>query len=89
LGVVRSGRVRTAVYEEILAAGTDLGLRNAGYYAVDSLRLEKGYRAWGRELTPDVNPFEAGLAFAVNWDKGTSVAGPRSKRCAPLAVPQQ
>jgi 4-methylaminobutanoate oxidase (formaldehyde-forming) len=60
----------SAVYEEIVAAGADLGLRNAGYYAVDSLRLEKGYRAWGRELTPDVNPFEAGLSFAVNWDKG-------------------
>jgi 4-methylaminobutanoate oxidase (formaldehyde-forming) len=60
----------TAVCEEISAAGADLGLRNAGYYAVDSLRLEKGYRAWGRELTPDVNPFEAGLAFAVNWEKG-------------------
>jgi glycine cleavage system aminomethyltransferase T len=60
----------SAVYEDLVAAGADLGLRNAGYYAVDSLRLEKGYRAWGRELTPDVNPFEAGLAFAVNWAKG-------------------
>jgi len=59
-----------AAYDEIIAAGADLGLRNAGYYAIDSLRLEKGYRAWGRELTPEVNPFEAGLAFAVDWDKG-------------------
>jgi 4-methylaminobutanoate oxidase (formaldehyde-forming) len=59
-----------AVQEEILRAGADLGLRHAGYYAIDSLRMEKGYRAWGRELSPDVNPFEAGLAFAVNWDKG-------------------
>ena len=59
-----------AVYEEIVAAGAELGLRNAGYYAVDSLRLEKGYRAWGRELTPEISPFEAGLAFAVSWNKG-------------------
>jgi 4-methylaminobutanoate oxidase (formaldehyde-forming) len=59
-----------AVYDEVVAAGADLGLRNAGYYAIDSLRLEKGYRAWGRELTPDINPFEGGLAFAVNWEKG-------------------
>ena len=59
-----------AVYDEIVAAGADLGLRNAGYYAIESLRLEKGYRAWGRELTPEVNPYEAGLAFAVDWDKG-------------------
>jgi len=58
-----------ATYEDIVAAGAELGLRNAGYYAIDSLRLEKGYRAWGRELTPDVNPFEAGLAFAVDWGK--------------------
>jgi 4-methylaminobutanoate oxidase (formaldehyde-forming) len=58
------------VYEQIVAAGADLGLCNGGYYAIDSLRLEKGYRAWGRELTPDINPFEAGLAFAVNWGKG-------------------
>jgi 4-methylaminobutanoate oxidase (formaldehyde-forming) len=59
-----------AVHEAITAAGADLGLRNAGYYAVDSLRLEKGYRAWGRELSPEVNPFEAGLSFAIDWNKG-------------------
>jgi glycine cleavage system aminomethyltransferase T/glycine/D-amino acid oxidase-like deaminating enzyme len=57
------------VYEQLLAAGRELGLVNAGYYAIDSLRLEKGYRAWGRELTPDINPYEAGLAFAVRLDK--------------------
>ena len=57
------------VYEQLIAAGRDLGLVNAGYYAIDSLRLEKGYRAWGRELTPDINPFEAGLSFAVKLDK--------------------
>ena len=45
-------------------------MRNAGYYAIESLRLEKGYRAWGRELTPDYNPYEAGLGFAVKLDKG-------------------
>ncbi|MFN9573452.1 MAG: FAD-dependent oxidoreductase [Betaproteobacteria bacterium] len=53
------------VYEALLAAGADLGVRNAGYYAIDSLRLEKGYRAWGRELSPDINPIEAGLGFAL------------------------
>jgi 4-methylaminobutanoate oxidase (formaldehyde-forming) len=57
------------VYEALVAAGTELGLpgglKNAGYYAIDSLRLEKGYRAWGRELSPDINPIEAGLAFAL------------------------
>lgn len=58
-----------AVYETLTAAGQELGLRDGGYYAIDSLRLEKGYRAWGRELTPDVTPWEAGLGFAVKLDK--------------------
>ena len=49
------------VYDALMEAGADLGARNAGYYAIESLRLEKGYRAWGRELTPDYNPYEAGL----------------------------
>ena len=57
------------VYEAVMAAGSDLQVTNAGYYAIDSLRLEKGYRAWGRELSPDINPYEAGLGFAVKLDK--------------------
>jgi glycine cleavage system aminomethyltransferase T/glycine/D-amino acid oxidase-like deaminating enzyme len=64
-----------SVYEQLLAAGRDLGLVNAGYYAIDSLRLEKGYRAWGRELTPDINPFEAGLSFAVRLEKASDFCG--------------
>ncbi len=52
------------VYEDLLAAGAGLGLVNAGYYAIESLRLEKAYRAFGRELTPDFSPAEAGLLFA-------------------------
>ena len=63
------------VYERLMDAGRDLGVVNAGYYAIDSLRLEKGYRAWGRELTPDINPYEAGLAFAVKLDKATDFRG--------------
>ena len=52
------------VYEDLLSAGGDLGVVNGGYYAIESMRLEKGYRAFGRELTPDYNPVEAGLLFA-------------------------
>ena len=52
------------VYEELQAAGADLGIVNAGYYAINSLRLEKGYRAFGSDLTPDHAPIEAGLQFA-------------------------
>src|SRR5262249_16329993 len=56
-----------AVYDALMQAGEGLGLRNCGTYAIESLRLEKAYRAWGRELTPDYNPYEAGLAFAVDF----------------------
>ena len=52
-----------------MAAGAELGVANAGYYAIESLRLEKGYRAFGRELTPDYTPVEAGLVFATGLDK--------------------
>ncbi len=57
------------VYDELAQAGRDLGLRDAGYYALDSLRMEKAYRAWGREVTIDDTPWEAGLGFAVRLDK--------------------
>jgi 4-methylaminobutanoate oxidase (formaldehyde-forming) len=52
------------VYENLMAAGTQFGIGRGGYYAIESLRLEKGYRAFGRELTPSENPVEAGLLFA-------------------------
>ncbi|HWT44625.1 MAG TPA: glycine cleavage T C-terminal barrel domain-containing protein, partial [Vicinamibacterales bacterium] len=63
------------VYETLHRAGTRFGLVDAGYYAIESLRIEKGYRAWGRELGPDVNPFEAGLAFACKLDKDVAFRG--------------
>jgi 4-methylaminobutanoate oxidase (formaldehyde-forming) len=51
------------VYEDLKAAGADLGVVDAGYYAINSLRLDKGYRAFGPELTPDFTPVDAGLRF--------------------------
>lgn len=63
------------VYDILADAGADLGQAPAGYYAIDSLRIEKGYRAWGRELTPDVTPWQAGLGFAVALDKGQDFLG--------------
>lgn len=63
------------VYEALQEAGRDLGLVDCGYYALEALRLEKGYRAWSRELTPDINPYEAGLAFAVCLDKAGGFIG--------------
>ncbi|WP_006242025.1 GcvT family protein [Mycolicibacterium tusciae] len=52
------------VYQDLMSAGAAFGVGRGGYYAIESLRLEKGYRAFGRELTPSENPVEAGLLFA-------------------------
>jgi sarcosine dehydrogenase len=57
------------VFDVLHEAGAAFGLRDAGYYAIEGLRIEKGYRAWGRELTPDDNPMQAGLFWAVKLDK--------------------
>jgi 4-methylaminobutanoate oxidase (formaldehyde-forming) len=57
------------------AAGRKRGLVDAGYYAIDALRIEAGRRAWGAELGPDESPFEAGLMFAVKLDKGGDFIG--------------
>ncbi len=76
------------VYDKLHEAGRDLGLQDAGYYALEGLRLEKGYRAWGRELTPDITPYEAGLGFAVKPGKAfvgrdalTAARGSPPQRC--------
>ncbi len=55
----------TGVYRAVMAAGGGLGLINAGYRAIESTRLEKGYRAWGSDIGPDHTPIEAGLGWAV------------------------
>jgi 4-methylaminobutanoate oxidase (formaldehyde-forming) len=58
------------LWDAIWEAGADHGLVAGGYKAIDSLRLEKGYRVWGADITPDETPYEAGLGFAVKLDKG-------------------
>lgn len=57
------------VYDALHDAGKDLGLTDCGYYAIEAMRLEKGFRAFGHELTPDLTPYQAGLGFAVAMDK--------------------
>jgi 4-methylaminobutanoate oxidase (formaldehyde-forming) len=56
------------LWDTLIEAGKPHGMVPAGYRAIDSLRLEKGYRAWGTDITPEENPFEAGLGFAVAMD---------------------
>ncbi|MCP4390040.1 MAG: FAD-dependent oxidoreductase, partial [Gammaproteobacteria bacterium] len=60
-------------YELLQQAGEEFGIINIGYRAIDSLRLEKRYLAWGVDITPDYNPFEAGTQFLIDWDKGDFV----------------
>jgi 4-methylaminobutanoate oxidase (formaldehyde-forming) len=67
--------VAVTVYEALMAAGTGLGLVNAGYRAIETLRLEKGYRAWGADIGPDHTPVEAGLAWACKMKSGIDFIG--------------
>jgi 4-methylaminobutanoate oxidase (formaldehyde-forming) len=63
------------VYDALIGAGEDLGLRHAGYHAMDSLRIEKAYRSWGHDLGSEDTPLEAGLGFAVRLDKRVPFLG--------------
>jgi len=57
------------VYDELAGAGPRYGLAHAGYHALNSLRIEKAYRHWGHDIADEDTPLEAGLGFAVKWDK--------------------
>jgi 4-methylaminobutanoate oxidase (formaldehyde-forming) len=58
------------LWDTIWESGHDRGLLAGGYKAVESLRLEKGYRAWGSDISPESDPYQAGLGFCVKLDKG-------------------
>ncbi|MDP6818937.1 MAG: FAD-dependent oxidoreductase [Alphaproteobacteria bacterium] len=63
------------VFDRLLEAGADLGLKLCGMHAMDSLRSEKGYRHWGHDITPAETPLEAGLGFAVAFKKKVDFIG--------------
>ena len=71
------------LYEALWSAGAEFGLKDAGYYTIDALRIEAGRRAWGAELSPDETPWEAGLGYAVKLDKRAPFTG----RDALIAMP--
>jgi 4-methylaminobutanoate oxidase (formaldehyde-forming) len=73
------------VYDDLVVAGDDLGFRLVGLSAMSSLRLEKGYRDMGVDIDNTDNPLEAGLGFAVAWDKPGGFTG----RAALLAAREQ
>lgn len=64
-----------SVYEALMEAGAEMGLADAGYRALETLRLEKGYRAWGSDIGPDHTPVEAGLDWAVKLRRNTPFKG--------------
>ncbi|MET3778566.1 4-methylaminobutanoate oxidase (formaldehyde-forming) [Rhizobium alvei] len=65
----------SSVYELLMEKGRAFGLSNAGYRAIESLRLEKGYRAWGSDIGPDHTPVEAGLGWAVKMKSNVAFRG--------------
>ncbi|MBU2327529.1 MAG: FAD-dependent oxidoreductase, partial [Alphaproteobacteria bacterium] len=66
------------VYDALMTAGKSHDIRPIGYRALESLRLEKGYRAWSSDITPNDTPFEAGLGWAVKLRKNTDFLGRRA-----------
>ena len=66
------------VFDALMVAGKPHHIRPVGYRALESLRLEKGYRAWGSDITPNDTPFEAGLGWAVKLRKNTDFIGRRA-----------
>ena len=76
------------VYDALMRAGEPMGLKLAGYRAIESLRLEKGYRAWGSDITPNDTPLEAGLGWATKLNSNVDFIGRaalEAKREEPLA----
>jgi glycine cleavage system aminomethyltransferase T/glycine/D-amino acid oxidase-like deaminating enzyme len=63
------------LWRALWEAGQEHGLVAGGYRAIDSLRLEKGYRVWGADITPDENPYEGGVGFCVKLDKEGGFVG--------------
>jgi 4-methylaminobutanoate oxidase (formaldehyde-forming) len=79
------------LWRALYDAGQEHGLRACGYRAIDSLRLEKGYRVWAADITPDDTPLEAGLEFCVRRDKqfiGADALGsePPARRLRAIAL---
>jgi glycine cleavage system aminomethyltransferase T len=77
------------VYEDLLGASEDLGLADAGYYAINALRLDKGYRAFGSDLTPDDSPLEAGLRFTCKLATPIDFVGRTALEAAIAAGPRR
>ena len=78
-----------ALYDTLMDRSKDHPITLAGHYAIQSLRLEKGFRAWGAELSPDDHPLEAGLGFAVDWEKPGGFVGQAALQRLKANIPKK
>ena len=77
------------LFDALFAAGAEFGIGMAGMRAMESLRLEKSYRMWGLDLTPDYTPFEAGLDRFVRMNKGAFIGREALEKQAAAGVPHR
>jgi dimethylglycine dehydrogenase len=77
------------LFDALFAAGADFGIGMAGMRAMESLRMEKSYRMWGNDLTPDYTPFEAGLDRFVRMNKGDFIGKPALEKQLAAGVPHR
>ena len=77
------------LFDAIFAAGRDFGIGMVGMRAMESLRIEKSYRMWGSDLTPEYTPFEAGLDRFVRMDKGEFIGKAALARQLAAGVPHR
>ena len=87
LGALLPDRVRRPLWDALWDAGPRARHAAGGYRAIDALRVEKGYRGSGADITPDDNPYEAGLGFAVDSGKRRPSSGSDALRAAKAAGP--
>ncbi len=84
-----SSEYGAALWSRLVSIGEAHGLVPCGYRAIDSLRLERGYRVWGSDITSETNPYEAGLGFCVKLDKPGGFVGDAALREAKSTGPSR
>jgi glycine cleavage system aminomethyltransferase T len=83
-----------ALYQLLVTNGKDFGLVHAGFHAMNSCRIEKGYRHWGHDIHDHINPYQAGLGFSVDLEQGrfigrdvlSAAKGRQTRRLVNLAI---
>ena len=88
MGTVRRPRSDAVdLFDAVMEEGRAHGIHPAGYHTMNTLRLESGYRHWGHDITDEDTPLEAGLGFAVAWDKEGGFLGRQALLSQRAATP--